>query len=112
MLYAIRSAQAPDKFTIAFLESLDFKSSSDRLIIRDPYEDLFRINISAPQLSKSEVVNKFKTLSQGKKPTGWRHHRGRDVRCWQDSRDRVAEVHWYEASSIGKKEFKIKGYLG
>ena len=102
MLNAIRSAQAPDKFTIAFLESLDFKSSSDRLVIgvlkslgfiddagkptdryfgyldqtqservmaealRAAYEDLFRINVNAHQLAKSDVINKFKTLSQGK----------------------------------------------
>jgi hypothetical protein len=24
---------------------------------------------------------------------------------------RKAELHWYEASGIGKKEFKIKGFL-
>jgi len=24
----------------------------------------------------------------------------------------LAELHWYEASGIGKKEFKIKRYLG
>lgn len=24
---------------------------------------------------------------------------------------RLAELHWYEASGIGKKEFKIKRYL-
>lgn len=33
MLNAIRGAQAPEKFTLAFLSSLDYKSSSDRLII-------------------------------------------------------------------------------
>src|SRR6266849_1942462 len=33
ILNAIKSAQAPDKFNQAFLESLEFKSSSDRLII-------------------------------------------------------------------------------
>ncbi len=33
ILSAIQGAQAPDKFTIKFLESLDFKSTSDRLII-------------------------------------------------------------------------------
>lgn len=98
---AIQSAQAPDKFTHAFLESLEFKSSSDRLIvgvlkalgfiddtgkpkeryfrfldqtqaalvlaegIRDAYQDLFRVNTKANELSKQEVINKFKTLSQG-----------------------------------------------
>jgi uncharacterized protein DUF5343 len=30
---SIKAAQAPEKFTIKFLESLDFKSTSDRLII-------------------------------------------------------------------------------
>jgi len=33
ILDSIKAAQAPDKFTIKFLESLDFKSTSDRLII-------------------------------------------------------------------------------
>lgn len=33
--------------------------------IRDAYEDLFQININAQTLSKNEVMNKFKTLSQG-----------------------------------------------
>ncbi len=102
ILNAIRSAQAPDKFTLSFLESLEFKSSSDRLIIgvlkslgfiddagrpteryfsyldqtqsdkvlaegiRSAYEDIFRVNVNAYQLSKQEVINKFKTLSQGK----------------------------------------------
>src|SRR4051812_49037275 len=101
MLNAIRSAQAPSKFTNAFLESLEFKSSSDRLIIgvlkalgflddtgkptdryfryldqtqseqvmaeaiRAAYEDLFRVNINAHTLSRQDVINKFKTLSQG-----------------------------------------------
>ena len=34
--------------------------------IRDAYDDLFQININAQTLSKSELINKFKTLSQGK----------------------------------------------
>ena len=102
ILDALKTAKAPDKFTLAFLESLEYSSSSDRLIvgvlkslgflddggrptdryfrfldqtqsdrvlaegIRAAYEDLFRVNINANQMSKQEVVNKFKTLSQGK----------------------------------------------
>lgn len=102
ILTAMKSAQAPEKFTIAFLESLEFKTTSDRLVIgvlkslgflddggrpteryfryldqtqsekvmaeaiREAYDDLFRININAHQLSKQDVINKFKTLSQGK----------------------------------------------
>jgi hypothetical protein len=101
ILNSIVGAQAPEKFTTRFLESLDYKTSTDRLIIgvlkslgfladdgrptqryfdyldqtqsevvmaqaiRAAYSDLFQINKSANKMSKSEVVNKFKTLSQG-----------------------------------------------
>jgi hypothetical protein len=101
ILNAIRSAQAPEKFTQAFLESLEFKSTADRLVIgvlksigfldeggkpteryfrfldqtqsakvlaegiRDAYQDLFKINKKANDLARQDVINKFKTLSQG-----------------------------------------------
>jgi hypothetical protein len=101
ILAAMQSAQAPEKFTQAFLESLEFKSNSDRLIIgvlksigflddsgrptdryfrfldqtqapkviaegvREAYQDLFKVNIKAQELSKQDVINKFKTLGQG-----------------------------------------------
>jgi hypothetical protein len=101
ILNSIVGAQAPDKFTTRFLESLDYKSNSDRLVIgvlkslgfladdgrptqryfeyldqsqselvmaeaiREAYADLFQINKTANQMTKSDVVNKFKTLSQG-----------------------------------------------
>lgn len=102
ILSALQQAKAPERFTLAFLESLDFKSSSDRLIIgvlkslgflddngvptdryyrfldqsqgglvlaegiREGYEDLFRVNVNAHKMENSELINKFKTLSQGK----------------------------------------------
>ncbi|MBC8402038.1 MAG: DUF5343 domain-containing protein [Candidatus Marinimicrobia bacterium] len=102
ILNAIQSAQAPEKFTYSFLGSLEYKSSSDRLIsgllkslgflddggrptdryfryldqtqsarvlaegIKEAYADLFQININAQKLTKKEIINKFKTLSQGK----------------------------------------------
>jgi hypothetical protein len=98
---AIRNAKAPEKFTTRFLESLDFKSAADRLIIgvlkalgfldaegrpqeryfrfldqtqsavvlaeaiEDAYADLYQTNKQAHALSKADIVNKFKTLSQG-----------------------------------------------
>jgi hypothetical protein len=101
ILNSIVGAQAPDKFTTRFLESLDYKANADRLVIgvlkslgfladdgrptqryfeyldqsqservmaqavREAYADLFQINKNANQMTKSEVVNKFKTLSQG-----------------------------------------------
>lgn len=101
ILSAIQQAKAPERFTQRFLESLEFKSNSDRLIIgllkalrfiddqgkptsryfeyldqsqservmaeavREAYDDLFQVNTSAQKLSKQDVINKFKTLSQG-----------------------------------------------
>ncbi len=102
ILEAMKTAQAPDKFSQRFLESLGFKAKGDRLIInvlkslgflddagkpgeryfeyldqtqsdrvladgiRDAYSDLFAVNINANQMTKASVVNKFRTLSQGK----------------------------------------------
>jgi hypothetical protein len=101
ILNAIQTAKAPSKFTQRFLESLEFKSPSDRLIIgvlkalkflnddgaptdryyafldqtqaprvladgiRDAFDDLFQVNINANTLQKGDLINKFRTLSQG-----------------------------------------------
>lgn len=98
---AIKNAKAPDKFTTRYLQSLDFKSVADRLIIgvmkslgfldaegrpkeryfkfldqtqspsimaeaiEEAYADLYQTNKLAHTLSKQEVINKCKTLSQG-----------------------------------------------
>jgi hypothetical protein len=101
ILNSISGAQAPEKFTTRFLESLDYKTSSDRLVIgvlkslgfladdgrptqryfeyldqsqsgrvlaeavREAYSDLFQVNKNAHGMSRADVINKFKTLSQG-----------------------------------------------
>lgn len=106
ILSTIQTAQAPEKFTTRFLESLEYKSTTDRLIIgvlkgmkfldensiptdryykfldqteggrvlaegiREAYDDLFRVNIKANELSQTEVKNKLKTLTQGQKTDG------------------------------------------
>ncbi len=41
----------------------------------------------------------------------WRKMKGSARIRLRDGRIRVAELHWYEAHGIGKKEFKRKGYL-
>ena len=44
------------------------RSQSDRVLadgIRKHFADLFQINVNARTLSKNELINKFKTLSQG-----------------------------------------------
>lgn len=101
ILGAIQQAKAPGQFTTRFLESLEYKSSSDRLVIgvlkslrllddqgrptpryftfldqtqsaavlaegiREAFADLFAVNVNAHTLGRAELINKFKTLSQG-----------------------------------------------
>jgi hypothetical protein len=42
----------------------------------------------------------------------WRKRKGVATVRLSDGAIRLAEVHWYEANGIGRKEFKIKRYLG
>jgi hypothetical protein len=41
----------------------------------------------------------------------WRKRKGVAQVQLSDGSIRFAEIHWYEATGIGKKEFKIKRYL-
>lgn len=41
----------------------------------------------------------------------WRKRKGRAKVRLSDGTIREAEVHWYEATGIGRKELKIKHYL-
>jgi hypothetical protein len=40
----------------------------------------------------------------------WRKRKGIARVRLRDGMERQAEVHWYEATGVGKKEFKIKRY--
>ncbi len=42
----------------------------------------------------------------------WRKRKGVATVRLPNGTERLAELHWYEAAGIGKKEFKIKRYLG
>jgi len=41
----------------------------------------------------------------------WRKMKGRALVRLRSGRLRLAELHWYEAHGIGKKDLKRKGYL-
>lgn len=41
----------------------------------------------------------------------WRKRKGFAIVRLSDGALRDAEIHWYEANGIGKREFKIKRYL-
>lgn len=41
----------------------------------------------------------------------WRKRKGEALVRLSDGTSREAELHWYEATGIGQKEFKIKRYF-
>lgn len=41
----------------------------------------------------------------------WRKRKGIATIALKNGEVRLAEIHWYEAGGIGKKEFKVKRYL-
>jgi len=60
------------------------------------------------------VGNAIRDLRRLKKiygPGHWRKFKGIATICLSNGRMRRAEIHWYEAQNIGRKEFKRKKYL-
>jgi len=59
------------------------------------------------------VGSSIRQLEQLRKQYGegrWRKLKGKAVVRLRNGRIRRAEVHWYEASGIGRKKLKIKRY--
>lgn len=54
-----------------------------------------------------EIDRLRKLYGQGR----WRKRKGVARVRLDDGSEHLAEVHWYEATGIGKKEFKIKRFL-
>lgn len=44
-------------------------------------------------------------------PGRWRKRKGNARVQLRDGSVRMAEIHWYEATGIGRREFKIKHFL-
>jgi len=44
-------------------------------------------------------------------PGAWRKLKGKGKVRLHDGTERSAELHWYEAHGVGRKDFKIKRYL-
>jgi hypothetical protein len=67
VLKALKFLTEDGKPTERYFRYLDQTQAASVLAegIRDAYEDLFQINTNAQALSKQDVINKFKTLSQG-----------------------------------------------
>jgi hypothetical protein len=70
------------------------------------------------QISKVQTIATgpaIRELARLKKvygPGRWRKRKGNAKVKLPDGTIALAEVHWYEAHGVGKKEFKIKRLLG
>jgi hypothetical protein len=68
-------------------------------------------------ITDEEVIaigNSIRDLPRLRKLYGdgrWRKMKGIALIQLRNGRVRKAEIHWYEAHGIGRKEFKRKGYL-
>jgi hypothetical protein len=68
-------------------------------------------------ITDEEVIaigNSIRDLPRLRKLYGdgrWRKMKGIATIQLRNGRVRTAEIHWYEAHGIGRKEFKRKGYL-
>ena len=69
--------------------------------------DITDIETFAVGIAIREIGRLRKWYGRGR----WRKRKGIAHVRLSDGSIRLAELHWYEASGIGKKEFKIKRYL-
>lgn len=69
------------------------------------------------EITNEEVIaigNSIRDLPRLRKLYGdgrWRKMKGIAIIQLRNGRVRKAEIHWYEAHGIGRKEFKRKSYL-
>ena len=69
--------------------------------------DITHVETFAVGSAIREIARLRKLYGRGR----WRKRKGVARVRLQDGSLHLAEVHWYEASGIGKREFKIKRFL-
>jgi len=69
--------------------------------------DVTHVETFAVGSSIREIARLRKLYGRGR----WRKRKGVARVRLEDGTVHVAEVHWYEASGIGRREFKIKRFL-
>jgi hypothetical protein len=69
-------------------------------------------NIKHPEtLARGSAIRELPRLRKIHGVGNWRKCKGFATVRLPDGAIREAEIHWYEASGIGKREFKIKRYI-
>lgn len=69
--------------------------------------DITNVEIIAVGRSIHDLARLQRRYGKGR----WRKLKGIATVRLQSGRIRIAELHWYEAHGIGRKEIKRKGYL-
>ncbi len=69
--------------------------------------DIVDVETFAVGSSIREIARLRKAYGAGR----WRKRKGVARVRLEDGEVRLAEVHWYEAHGIGRREFKIKRYI-
>jgi hypothetical protein len=63
-------------------------------------------------IARGSGIRELPRLRRIHGPGNWRKRKGFAMVRLSDGSVREAEIHWYEAAGIGKREFKIKRYTG
>ncbi|MGZ8222361.1 MAG: hypothetical protein ACXWT0_12005 [Methylobacter sp.] len=66
---------------------------------------------AAETFARGSAIRELSRLRKFHGPGNWRKRKGFATVRLSEGSLREAETHWYEASGIGKREFKIKRYL-
>ncbi len=61
-------------------------------------------------IARGSGIREINRLRKIHGPGNWRKRKGNAMVRLLDGSIREAEIHWYEAAGIGKREFKIKRY--
>jgi hypothetical protein len=57
------------------------------------------------------AIRERRRLVKAYGPARWRKRKGHALICLADGVTQLAEIHWYEAAGVGRKEFKLKRFL-
>jgi hypothetical protein len=69
--------------------------------------EITKVETFAAGSSIREIARLRKRYGRGR----WRKRKGIAKVCLEDGTMALAEVHWYEAHGIGRKDFKIKNII-
>lgn len=68
--------------------------------------------VGVAEIARGPAIRNLPRLRKKYGGRNWRKMKGRAKVELENGKIREAEVHWYEAHGIGRKEWKIKGFVG